>query len=156
MSRLQPLLLIGLLWSGVIFAAQQEEFDPETRAHYHALLEELRCLVCQNESLATSNADLAEDLRLEVRQMIARGMSNQAIADYMVARYGDFVLYRPPIKPTTYALWFLPLILLVIALAVLGYEIRRRANRSSEPLTPREQSRLRQLLAGSDKPDDEP
>lgn len=155
MSRTWTTLVAGLLWSALAFGAEPVVQDPAMAGRYHALLEELRCMVCQNESLATSNADLAKDLRLEIRQMMARGMSNQEITDYLVARYGDYVLYRPPVKPATYALWFSPLLLLIIGLIVLGYEVRRRARAASAPLTAQEHSQLRRLLADSDEPGDE-
>ncbi len=156
MSRVWAAMMAGLLWSTLALGAEPTVQDPATADRYHVLLEELRCLVCQNESLATSNADLAKDLRREIRQMMARGMSDQEITDYLVARYGDYVLYRPPIKPATYALWFSPLLLLIIALIILGYEMRRRARAmNNAPLTAQEHGRLRRLLAGTDEPGDD-
>lgn len=91
-----------------------------------AISEELRCLVCQNESLAGSRADLANDLRREIRKMIAEGKGDQEILDFMVARYGDFVLYRPPVKPTTWLLWGGPFLLMGGGLITLIWLLRRR------------------------------
>ena len=92
------------------------------------LAEKLRCLVCQNESLASSHAELAEDLRREVRELMLKGMSDQQIKDYLVARYGDFVLYDPPVKKTTLLLWYGPFGLLLIGLAILVWQLRKRKN----------------------------
>lgn len=97
-----------------------------------AISEELRCLVCQNESLAGSHADLAQDLRREIREMIQQGNSDQQILDFMVARYGDFVRYRPPLKQTTWPLWFGPFVMLLAALGGLLIHIKRRASRLPE------------------------
>jgi len=90
------------------------------------IAEELRCLVCQNESLAGSRADLANDLRREVRGLIKQGKTDQEIKDYLVSRYGDFVLYQPPVKPTTWLLWAGPFVLLVVGIVVLVTYLRRR------------------------------
>ena len=100
--------------------------DPAARERYEVLLEELRCLVCQNQSLADSHADLAQDLRDEVYRMVVGGQDNQAITDFMVTRYGDFVLYKPPIKMTTWLLWFGPALLLIGAFIVVRMTTRRR------------------------------
>lgn len=91
-----------------------------------SIAEELRCLVCQNESLAGSRADLANDLRREVRGLIKQGKTDAEIKDYLVSRYGDFVLYRPPVKSTTWLLWAGPFVLLVVGIAVLIAYLRRR------------------------------
>lgn len=90
------------------------------------IAEELRCLVCQNESLAGSRADLANDLRREVRGLIKQGKSDREIKDYLVSRYGDFVLYQPPVKPTTWLLWAGPFVLLAVGIAALFAFLRRR------------------------------
>lgn len=101
--------------------------DPVLRARYEALTEQFRCLVCQNESIADSNADLAADLRREVRDLLLAGKTDQEIADYMTARYGDFVLYKPPLQANTLLLWAGPLLLLLIALGILLRVLRQRA-----------------------------
>jgi cytochrome c-type biogenesis protein CcmH len=140
-----PLLLVLLLLLISPYARSQE-IDPAQAERYHALIDELRCLVCQNESLAESNADLAEDLRAEIREMMRQGATDAQIIDFLVARYGDFVLYRPPFKPITYLLWFAPLVLAIAGLAVLGYKIRGRARQHDPPLSAQEQRRLREVL----------
>jgi cytochrome c-type biogenesis protein CcmH len=112
-----------------------------------AIAEEVRCLVCQNESLAGSRADLAQDLRREIREQIGQGKSDQEILDFMVGRYGDFVRYRPPQKGTTLLLWFGPFLLLVIGVAVLVIYLRRRGKRVVEAsLSAEEQLKVDALL----------
>jgi cytochrome c-type biogenesis protein CcmH len=101
-----------------------------------AVASELRCLVCQNQTIADSHADLAVDLRNQVREMLARGDSDAQIIDYMTARYGDFVLYRPPLKGTTYILWFGPALLLVGGLGALLLVLRRRSRLSPDQFEP--------------------
>ena len=100
--------------------------NPVVEARLIAISEELRCLVCQNETLAASRAELADDLRKEVRRLIVEGKSDAEIKDYLVARYGDFVLYRPPVKSTTWLLWFGPLIILVVGIVALPAYLRKR------------------------------
>jgi len=99
--------------------------DPVVEQRLITIAEELRCLVCQNESLAGSRADLAMDLRREVRTLIKTGKTDAEIKEYLVSRYGDFVLYRPPVKPTTWLLWFGPLLLFIGAFWLLVSIIRR-------------------------------
>ena len=94
-----------------------------------AISDEMRCLVCQNESLSGSHAELAQDLRREIREMIKAGKSDQQIMDFMVDRYGDFVRYRPPMKATTLLLWFGPFLLLAVALLALMRYLRQRGQR---------------------------
>jgi len=101
--------------------------DPVIEARVMSLANELRCLVCQNQTIADSNADLAVDLRNQVRNQVKAGRSDAQIIDYLVARYGDFVLYRPPVKLTTILLWVGPFVLLVAGLAGLTLTLRRRA-----------------------------
>ena len=115
-----------------------------------AISEELRCLVCQNESLAASRAELAEDLRREVRKLIRDGKSDAEIRDYLVARYGDFVLYRPPVKPTTWLLWFGPFALLAGGAVGLIAYLRRRAGKVDAPeLTPEQRAAAEALLGNT-------
>jgi cytochrome c-type biogenesis protein CcmH len=110
-----------------------------------ALAEELRCLVCQNQTLAESNAPLAVDLRNQIREQLARGASEGEVRDFMVARYGDFVLYKPPFKASTAALWLGPFVLLALGLWVLRrVATRRRA--AAPPLSEAERSRAAKLL----------
>ena len=121
--------------------------DEQVEKRLVAISEEMRCLVCQNESLAGSHADLAQDLRREIREMIKQGKSDSEIMEFMVSRYGDFVRYRPPLKGTTLFLWFGPLLLLVAGVASLIIYLRRRAARVTDtPLTAEEQRQTDALL----------
>lgn len=106
--------------------------DPVLEKRMIGLAENLRCLVCQNESLASSHAELAEDLRREVREQMQKGLSDQEIIDYLVSRYGDFVLYDPPVKNYTLVLWFGPFVLLLIGSGVLIYQLRKRKSLIAE------------------------
>jgi cytochrome c-type biogenesis protein CcmH len=112
--------------------------DPVLEARVLRISAELRCLVCQNQTIADSHADLAVDLRRQVREMLQRGESEAQIVDYMTARYGDFVLYRPPLKPTTAALWFGPPMLLVGGLLLLGIILWRRSKLAADRFDPDE------------------
>ena len=121
--------------------------DPLTEKRLLAITTELRCLVCQNQTIADSNADLANDFRREIRKLIAEGRSDQEILDFMVARYGDFVRYRPPIKGTTILLWAGPAALLIIGLTTLVLYLRRRNSAISDAaLSPDEQRQIAALL----------
>lgn len=129
--------------------------NPAVEARLMALASELRCLVCQNQSLADSHADLAKDLRAEIREMIGRGMSDDEIRGYLVDRYGDFVLYRPPWKATTALLWAGPFLLVVVGGIVLGTSLRRRRREALEddtPLSDEERSRLKRILEDGEGP----
>jgi cytochrome c-type biogenesis protein CcmH len=119
--------------------------SPSTQARWDHIAAELRCLVCQNESLASSNAELAVDLRREVRLLIEQDQSDADIRRFLVSRYGDFVLYKPEVKPVTWLLWFGPFVLLALALAV-ALRLMRRPPALPPPLTDRERERVRQLL----------
>ena len=110
--------------------------DPVLEAKVMAISAELRCLVCQNQTIADSHADLAIDLRNQVREMVKRGDSQEKVVEYMTARYGDFVLYRPPVKPTTALLWFGPALLLVGGVAVFILVLRRRSRLDAERFEP--------------------
>jgi cytochrome c-type biogenesis protein CcmH len=118
-----------------------------------ALSQDLRCLVCQNQTIADSQAPLAIDLKNQIREKIAQGLSNDQIIDYMVQRYGDFVLYRPPVKAATLGLWFGPAALLILGLVVLfRYLARRRREQPTDaPLTDAEHRRAQMLLGVTDK-----
>lgn len=123
--------------------------DPVAETRLKHLAVELRCLVCQNQTLADSNAPLAEDLRREVREMIAKNMSDQEIIDFLVQRYGDFILYRPPWKLSTTFLWLGPFLLLGVGAAALVVALRRRAQKPVDaPVTDEERRRVEQLLQG--------
>ncbi len=121
-------VLYAMLIGTVTAAVEPYPFsDPAQDARFKALLLELRCLVCQNQTLSDSDADLAQDLRQQVYDMIVEGRSDSEIVDYMVARYGDFVLYRPPMKSTTYVLWVGPFLLLATGVFVLLRVVRKRS-----------------------------
>ena len=121
--------------------------DPALEARVMAVAEELRCLVCQNETIAASHADLAVDLRKQIRNKLREGQSPQQILDFMAARYGDFVLYRPRLTADTLLLWAGPFVLLIVAAAALVLNIRRRrAALVARELTPAEAARARALL----------
>jgi cytochrome c-type biogenesis protein CcmH len=126
------------------------EKDPVAQARAVRLSEQLRCLVCQNQTIADSNADLAVDLRRQVREQIAAGRSDEDIVKYMTDRYGDFVLYRPPLKATTLVLWGGPLMLLGLGLFMLVRLVReRRRLPEIAPLSAEERARADALLAGT-------
>ena len=124
--------------------------DPQVEARLGAIAEELRCLVCQNESLIASRADLAMDLKRQVREQIKAGKSDAEIRDYMVQRYGDFVLYRPPVKSTTLLLWFGPFLLLAAGFLALWFFVRRRRTAQAAALSAEEESRADELLGRVD------
>jgi cytochrome c-type biogenesis protein CcmH len=127
---LAPVLVVLLLAFGVQSLAIDTEdafADPVLQHRYETINRELRCLVCQNQTIADSNATLAQDLRREVREMIAAGKTDDEIRDFMIERYGDFVLYRPRMTAQNFLLWAAPVLLLLIAAAVLFRVVRRRA-----------------------------
>lgn len=147
---MKRLILLLLLLPTLAVAALGEFETPQQEARYRALNQQLRCLVCQGQSIADSDADLAKDLKREVRRMILEGRSDAEIKDFMVARYGDFVLYKPPVKASTYLLWFGPFVLLIGGLAAWSVLARRR-QAGGETLSEAERERLRQILDGADR-----
>lgn len=143
----QLLLLVSLTCAVAAQTAQPLAEDPELEKRLLALSQELRCLVCQNETLAESRAGLAEDLRREIREQMKAGKSDQEIIAFLTARYGDFVLYRPRVTPTTYLLWFGPFVLLAIGLVFLYRQLKqRRVQITQQPLTDQDRRQLDQLL----------
>jgi len=151
--RLAALLLAALVAAPVAAKeAAPAAADPALEKRVMALAEELRCLVCQNQTLAESNAPLAEDLRNQLRERMREGKSDKEVVDFLVERYGDFVLYRPPLKGTTVLLWFGPLLLLAIGFAVLLRRVHAR-RRLTEAAPPADDDRKRaaELLAGGDR-----
>ena len=138
-------LLPGPVWAG---EAKPLGDDPAVEERLKHLAVELRCLVCQNQTLADSNAPLAEDLRREVREMIVKNMSDKEIIDFLVSRYGDFVLYRPPLKGTTTLLWVGPFVLLVGGGIALVVALKRRGKKVADAaITEEEHRRVEQLLS---------
>lgn len=135
-SALLAMLLALLSFAACAKEAAPAAADPALEARMLEITAELRCLVCQNQTIADSHADLAVDLRREVRELLQSGKDKQQILDYMTARYGDFVLYRPPVRATTWLLWFGPLLLLVGGLAGLGLVLRHRSRLAADQFEP--------------------
>ena len=137
------LVLAGLMGAFTAVAADQavdangQLEDPRLQMRFEQITQQLRCLVCQNESIADSNADLAVDLRQQVREMLVAGKSNDAIFDFMTARYGEFVRFNPPLEPKTLAIWGAPFIMLLLG-GVIIYRVARQRGRmpvDDEPAT---------------------
>jgi cytochrome c-type biogenesis protein CcmH len=141
-------LLLALAVAGPVCAIEPQEqlTDPALEARARILGQELRCLVCQNESIDESNADLARDLRTIVREKLTAGDSDQQVLDFVTARYGDFVLLRPPVRAGTLVLWFGPMVLLVAAIIAMMLRRRGRAKAEPAPLSLEEDRRLARLL----------
>ena len=167
MIRLPNLALLAVVWVGLLSSAhavQPDEImaDPGKEARARDLSRELRCMVCQNQSIDDSEAPLARDLRLLVRERIAAGDSDNQVIDFLVARYGEFVLLKPPFNPHTLLLWLLPpLALLGGGLALWAYSRRRSKFPDNEDqgllkLTPEEEDRLERLIAAETSPESRP
>jgi len=144
------LLVLALLVSPMVMAKEAAPMstDPVLEKKVNKIASELRCLVCQNQTIADSHAELAVDLKNQVREMVKAGQSQKQINEYMVKRYGDFVLYRPAFKPTTMLLWAGPFLLLLIGLTVLVINLRKRMTmvKDDEVLSSEENERLKSLL----------
>ena len=147
------LLRIAISVCCLFWAAQSpaglEKFDFSGNVdedRYKELITEIRCLVCQNQSLADSDAELAHDLRQEVYDLMQKGQDNTQIVDFLVYRYGDFVLYKPPVKPSTYWLWYGPFALLVLGIIMLIKTVRQRGKQTDAGFSEREQARLDKIL----------
>lgn len=125
--------------------AQLITVEPQYQQRYHAILEELRCLVCQNQTLADSSSELATDLRVQVKTMLEDGNSDQEILDFMSARYGDFVLYNPPVKSHTLFLWIGPFILLLLGIIAALVVVNKRS-KSEQSLSDDDLRRIQELL----------
>ena len=148
MRYFKIILSMFLLLSALSIQAKIEtkEFaNAQMEEDYASLVVELRCLVCQNQSLSDSNAELAVDMRTKVFKMLSEGKSKAEIADFMVARYGDFVLYRPPVKSSTFLLWFGPLIFFVIA-AFIVFSFIRKQSAEKSVIDEQEQKKAHSLL----------
>ena len=149
MRRLLALALVLCAASVAAKEAAPAAADPVLEKRVMTLAEELRCLVCQNQTLAESNAPLAEDLRNQVREKMREGKSDKEVIDFLVERYGDFVLYRPPLKATTIVLWFGPFVLLALGFTVLQRSVRRRRQEADAEISEGDRKRAAELLAGS-------
>jgi cytochrome c-type biogenesis protein CcmH len=143
--------MLGLAAASALAVEPGERLaDPALEARARAISGELRCLVCQNQSIDDSNADLAHDLRVLIRERLTAGDSDAQVLRFMVQRYGDFILLRPPVKPDTYLLWFGPFVVLVLGglgAALYLRRSRRQPQQAPAPLSPDEQRRLKTLLA---------
>ncbi|WP_407291352.1 cytochrome c-type biogenesis protein [Stutzerimonas zhaodongensis] len=144
------LLTLGLAASASAAIDAYEFKNEAERERYRTLVEELRCPKCQNQNIADSNAPIAMDLRREIYRMLEEGQSNEQIVEYLVARYGDFVRYKPPVNAKTLVLWYGPVVLLVIGFGVLAFLLMRRRRGSADPasstLSEAERTRLAALL----------
>lgn len=154
-----PILALAGLLLGPICARAEEAKpvggDPVLEKHVQALTEQLRCLVCQNMTIADSHAPLAIDLKNQVRDKLAHGMSDQAVVDYMVERYGDFVLYKPPVKSTTWLLWFGPFVLMLGGVLFLGWKLKSRGTQT-DAIAPEELQRAAALLGATSETKETP
>jgi cytochrome c-type biogenesis protein CcmH len=147
-ARASLALALLLFVAGIALAVEPGEMlkDPALEARARAISQEIRCLVCQNQSIDDSNADLAHDLRVIVRERLTAGDSDQQVKDYLTARYGDFVLLDPPVKTKTLILWTGPAVLLLLGAAIIAVAARRRRVSPAPPLSEDERRRLAQLL----------
>lgn len=147
MKRLFAIIALTI-FAGAAFAVEPDEIldDPVLEARARALSSELRCVVCQNENIDSSNAGVARDLRLLVRERLVAGDSDREVLDYIVARYGDFVLFRPPWGPTTYALWLAPALIFLSGLVGIVLAFRYRRKRTSTPLTAEEEAEIKAIM----------
>ncbi len=147
------LFALVLLMAVPAFAVEPDEIldDPVLEARARALSQEIRCLVCQNEPIDSSNADLARDLRILIRERMVDGDSDDDVKAFLVARFGDYVLFDPPLKPITYALWFAPALILLLGVfgVFLFFARARRATNTAVPLSAEERARLERLLDDS-------
>lgn len=152
------LLLLMIVSSSAFSVVELKEFSSDQqRERFHVLVNELRCPKCQNQNLADSNSPIASDLRTEIFRMLQEGKSDQEIVDFLVDRYGDFVLYRPPVKKTTLMLWLVPGLLLLIGVVVI-FLVKRRQGRpvqSNPGLASDEQEQLNALLGSVAKQEPE-
>lgn len=154
MIMVRMLLLVIITLAGAqAFAADPALYsfeNPAKQARYHDLLGQLRCLVCQNESLADSHADLAGDMRREIYEKMKEGATNQDVTNYLVQRYGDFVLFRPPMQANTYLLWFGPALLFLVGFGVFIVVMQRRHKTLTPALSEAEHHRMAKLLEEED------
>ena len=150
----KKIIFSSLVFSLFIFLAlpvqakiELHEFSSEQmKDDYHSLMAELRCLVCQNQNLADSNAELAQDLRNQVYEMLGKGSSREDVVDFMVTRYGDFVLYRPPVKSITILLWFGPALMFLVALIIVFVFYRKQKQKTDVELSDQQKQRAHSLL----------
>ena len=144
-------MLCAFLIMQTSMAVAPVEVAPEYEARYHELLSELRCLVCQNQTIEESNSELAYDLRVEVNKMLNQGASDSEIIKFMADRYGDFVLYKPLVQPKTYLLWFGPFLFLAIVLLLVLIFVKKNKPSSTAQLTENEKQKLDSILKDSEE-----
>jgi len=146
------LLILFLVLSPLAQAIDSRQFaNPEQQEAYETLTSELRCLVCQNQTIADSNAELAADLRRQVQEMLEQGKSREQIVQFMTDRYGDFVLYKPPFKAKTSLLWIGPIAFLLLGLVAVYFVIRQRKHRAvTEPTQAEKLAKIRRILDEGD------
>ena len=159
--RFITLLMISLLLAGGNLQASVtlETFTfttPDEEQRFKDVIEELRCLVCQNQSLIDSDAELAHDLRAEVYGMMQAGNSDAQIIDFLVERYGDFVLYSPPVKPSTWLIWFGPFVLLLVAILLLVRSLRRQQRSTRADISAADRQRINRMLEDDPADGDRP
>lgn len=155
LTLLGTVFLVGIIASNPVFAKQATPMakDPVLEEKVKAVSSELRCLVCQNQTIADSDAALAVDLKNQVREMLSTGKTEAQVVDYMVERYGDFVRYRPPVNPATMLLWFGPALFLVLGGMLLFISLKRRSKKivSSPALSDEESKQVNKLLHAEEK-----
>ena len=142
----QVVFLILMIFANHLSAMQPVEVSPEYEERYHDLLSELRCLVCQNQTIEESDSELAHDLRFEVNKLLNNGASDSEVISFMADRYGDFVLYKPLVKPKTYLLWFGPFIFLILILFLVLVLVRKQTFVSKNDLSDDEKTKLDSIL----------
>lgn len=155
MRRVLLFALFCLILPGTALAVQPDEKldDPALESRARELSFEIRCVVCQNESIETSNAGIARDIRILIRERLAEGQDEDQIREYLVSRYGDYILFQPPMKPTTWLLWFGPGFVFLIGLtAFIAYLMKRRSGQTAEHLSDEERRRLKQLVEEDTRP----
>lgn len=145
---MRRLLLLLCMLAAPVFAVEPDEVldDPELEARARTISAEVRCVVCQNEPIDSSNAGVARDLRMIIRERLVAGDTDQQVFDYLVLRYGDFVLFNPPWRPSTYALWLGPFVILFGGFAAVVFALYRRRGAMQTPLSAEEEARLATLL----------
>lgn len=153
LSLLLLLGCVGIAWASIDV---YEFSNAEDEQRFRQLIEELRCPKCQNQNIADSNAGLAKDIKDRAFRMITEGKSNQEITAFMVERYGDFITYRPPLRPSTWFLWFGPFVLaLLVVIIIFTRKLRQRAPRTVE-ITPEQEAKVQALLQQLDQSDQQP
>ena len=146
-AALLMIALFGLVWGAAAYEPGEALDDPALEARARAISKELRCLVCQNESIDDSAAPLARDLRLLVRERLLAGDTDQEVLDHIVARYGEFVLLRPPVRPETWLLWYGPFAAVLLGLGIIVWRVRRKPASGVNPaLSAEEERRLRDIV----------